>query len=79
MKDGTIKSKLRGHKSTPGNNSAGKVLLFKLFRHCSKAYIHATLGPNPKYYCLAMRCKINPDSIVYYDCWRGYNILKFII
>ena len=79
MRDGTIKSKILRHKGMRGHNTAGKVLLFKLFRRGSKVYIHLTLGPNPKYYCLAMRCKINPDSIVYYDCWRGYNILKFII
>ena len=79
MRDGAIKSKLRRHKGICGHDAAGKVLLFKLFRRGSKVYIHVTLGPNPKYYCLAMRGKINPDSIVYYDCWRGYNIVKFII
>ena len=79
MRYGAINSKLRKYKGMHGHNAVGKVLLFKLFRSGSKVYIHIALGPNSKYYCLAMRCKINPDSIVYYDCWRGYNILKFII
>ena len=79
MRDGTIKSKLHRPKGIRGHNATGKVLLFKLFTRGSKVYIHVTLMLNQKYYCLAMRCKINPDSIVYYDCWRGYNILKFII
>ena len=79
MRDGTIKSKLLRHKGMRRHNAVGKVLLFELFRRGSKVYIHLTLGPNPKYYCLAILCKINPDSIVYYDCWRGYNIVKFII
>ena len=75
MRDGTRKSKLSRHKGIRGHDSVGKVLLFKLFRYGSKVYIHVTPEPNPKYYCLVMGRKINPDSIVYYDCWRGYNIL----
>jgi len=75
MRDDTRKSKPSGYKGIHGLDVVGKVPLFKLFRHGSKVYIQVTPEPNPKYYCLIMRRKIIPDSIVYYDCWRGYNIL----
>ena len=62
-------------KGKRGRGAAGKVPVFGLLKRGGKVYTKiipdassATLYPIIKH-------KIIPDSIVYSDCWRGYNVL----
>ncbi|VAW48802.1 Mobile element protein [hydrothermal vent metagenome] len=62
-------------KGKRGRGSAGKVPVFGLLKRGGKVYTKiipdvrsATLMP-------IIKRKVIPDSIVYSDCWRGYNAL----
>ena len=62
-------------KGKRGRGAAGKVPVFGLLKRKGRVYtkiIHdassATLLP-------IIQQKVVPDSIVYSDCWRGYNVL----
>ena len=62
-------------KGKRGRGAAGKVPVFGLLKRGEKVYTKvipnaslATLYPIIKH-------KVVPDSIVYSDCWRGYNVL----
>jgi transposase len=58
-------------KGKRGRGAGGKVAVFGLLKRVGKVYADAstaTLMP-------IITRKIIPDSIVYTDCWRGYNAL----
>ncbi len=62
-------------KGKRGRGAAGKVPIFGLLKHNGKVY--AAMIPDAKTQTLMpiIRQKVKPDSIVYTDCWRGYNAL----
>ena len=62
-------------KGKRGRGAAGKVPVFGLLKRNSKVY--AAMIPDAKTKTLMpiIREKVKPDSIVYTDCWRGYNAL----
>ena len=62
-------------KGKRGRGSAGKIPVFGLLKRGGRVYMKmipntasATLYP-------IIKRKVVPDSIVYPDCWRGYNVL----
>ena len=62
-------------KGKRGRGAAGKVPVFGLLKRNGKVY--AAMIPNASTTTLMpiIREKVKPDSIVYSDCWRGYNAL----
>ena len=65
-----------GHrKGKRGRGAAGKVPVFGLLKRGGKVY--TKIIPNARADTLMpiIQEKVIPDSIVYTDCWRGYNVL----
>ena len=65
-----------GHrKGKRGRGSAGKIPVFGLLKRGGRVY--TKIIPNAKSATLIpiIEHKVVPDSIVYSDCWRGYNVL----
>jgi transposase len=65
-----------GHrKGKRGRGAAGKVPVFGLLKRGGKVY--TKIIPNARGDTLMpiIQEKVIPDSIVYTDCWRGYNVL----
>ncbi len=62
-------------KGKRGRGAGGKVPVFGLLKRGGKVY--TKIIPDAKATTLMpiIRRKVIPDSIVYSDCWRGYNIL----
>lgn len=62
-------------KGKRGRGVGGKVPVFGLLKRNGKVY--AAIIPDAKTTTLMpiIRDKVKPDSIVYTDCWRGYNAL----
>ena len=62
-------------KGKRGRGAAGKVPVFGLLKRNGKVY--AAIIPDAKTKTLMpiIREKVKPDSVVYSDCWRGYNAL----
>ncbi len=62
-------------KGKRGRGAGGKVPVFGLLKRNGKVY--AAMIPDAKTKTLMpiIREKVQPDSIVYSDCWRGYNAL----
>ena len=65
-----------GHrKGKRGRGAGGKVAVFGLLQRGGKVY--AKIIPNAASATLMpiIEKKVSPDSIVYTDCWKGYNAL----
>ena len=62
-------------KGKRGRGSAGKVPVFGILKRGGKVYTQVISDAKSKTLIPIIRDKIQPDSIVYSDCWRGYNIL----
>ena len=65
-----------GHrKGKRGRGASGKVPVFGLLKRGGKVY--TKIIPDAKSATLMpiIQRKVIPDSIVYSDCWRGYNVL----
>ncbi len=65
-----------GHrKGKRGHGAAGKVAVFGLLKRNGK--VHVVIIPNASSQTLIpiIRQKIKPDSIVYTDCFRSYDVL----
>ncbi len=62
-------------KGKRGRGAGGKVPVFGLLKRNGKVY--AVMIPDAKARTLIpiIRQRVKPDSIVYSDCWRGYNAL----
>jgi transposase len=62
-------------KGKRGRGAAGKVPVFGLLKRGGKVY--TKIIPNARGDTLMpiIQEKVIPDSIVYSDCWRGYNVL----
>jgi transposase len=62
-------------KGKRGRGAAGKVPVFGILKRGGKVYTQVIPDAKSKTLMPIIRDKIRPDSIVYTDCWRGYNVL----
>ena len=62
-------------KGKRGRGAAGKVPVFGILKRGGKVYTQIIPDAAGKTLLPIIREKIQPDSIVYSDCWRGYNVL----
>jgi len=63
-------------KGKRGRGAAGKVPVFGILKRGGKVYIRVIPDAKSKTFMPIIQEKIQPDSIVYTDCWRGYNVLE---
>jgi transposase len=65
-----------GHrKENRGRGAAGKAPVFGLLKRGGKVYTKVINDASAANLLPIIKEKIIPDSIVYSDCWRGYNSL----
>ncbi len=65
-----------GHrKGKRGRGAAGKVPVFGLLKRGGKVYTKIIPDAKSSTLMPIIQNKVKPDSIVYTDCWRGYNVL----
>ena len=65
-----------GHrKGKRGRGASGKVPIFGLLKRSGKVYTKIISDASSLTLMPIIEQKIIPDSIVYTDCWRGYNAL----
>ena len=65
-----------GHrKGKRGRGAGGKVAVFGILKRGGKVYTQIILDAKTDTLMPIIRQKIEPDSIVYTDCWRAYNAL----
>jgi len=62
-------------KGKRGRGAVGKVPVFGILKRGGKVYTQVIPDAKSKTLMPIIREKIQPDSIVYSDCWRGYNVL----
>ena len=62
-------------KGKRGRGAAGKVAVFGMLKRGGKVYTQIVLDTKTKILMPIIRSRIEPDSIVYNDCWRSYNAL----
>lgn len=65
-----------GHrKGNGGRGAAGKVPVFGLLKRGGKVYTKIIPDASSTTLIPIIEKKVIPDSIVYSDCWKGYNVL----
>jgi len=62
-------------KGKRGRGAAGKVPVFGLLNRGGKVYAKIIPDASGATLIPIIKSKVVPDSIVYSDCWRGYNVL----
>ena len=62
-------------KGNRGRGAAGKVPVFGLLKRNGKVYTKTIPDASGASLLPIIERKVIPDSIVYSDCWRGYNVL----
>ena len=62
-------------KGKRGRGAAGKVPVFGLLKRGGRVYTQIIPDASSKTLMPIIERKVIPDSIVYSDCWRGYNVL----
>lgn len=62
-------------KGKRGRGAAGKVPVFGLLKRGGKVYTKIIPDASSHTLMPIIAHKVIPDSIVYSDCWRGYNVL----
>ena len=62
-------------KGKRGRGAAGKVPVFGILKRGGRVYTQVISDAKSNTLMPIIREKVQPDSIVYSDCWRGYNIL----
>ena len=62
-------------KGKRGRGAAGKVPVFGSLKRGGKVYTQVIPDAKSNTLMPIIQEKIQPDSIVYTDCWRGYNVL----
>ena len=62
-------------KGKRGRGAAGKVPVFGILKRGGRVYTQIIPDAASRTLMPIIRDKIQPDSIVYSDCWRGYNVL----
>ena len=58
-----------------GRGAAGKIPVFGLLKRGGKVYTKIISDASSATLIPIIERKVVPDSIVYSDCWRGYNVL----
>ena len=65
-----------GHrKGKRGRGASDKVPVFGLLKRSGKVYTKVIPDAKSSTLMPIIQKKVKPDSIVYTDCWRGYNVL----
>ena len=59
-----------------GRGSGGKIPVFGLLKRSGKVYTKIIPDASSETLYPIIERKVIPDSIVYSDCWRGYNVLN---
>ena len=62
-------------KGKRGRGSGGKIPIFGLLKHGGRVYTKIIVDASSNTLFPIIERKVIPDSIVYSDCWRGYNVL----
>ena len=62
-------------KGKRGRGAGGKIPVFGLLKRGGKVYTKIIPNASSKVLYPIIEHKVVPDSIVYTDCWRGYNVL----
>ncbi len=62
-------------KGKRGCGAAGKIPVFGLLNRGGKVYTKIIADASGATLIPIIKRKVIPDSIVYSDCWRGYNVL----
>ena len=62
-------------KGKRGRGAAGKIPVFGLLKRGGKVYTKIISDSSSATLLPIIERKVIPDSIVYLDCWRGYNVL----
>ena len=62
-------------KGKRGRGAAGKVPVFGMLKRGGRVYTQIIPDASSKTLMPIIERKVIPDSIVYSDCWRGYNVL----
>jgi len=62
-------------KGKRGRGAAGKVPVFGILKRGGKVYTQVIPDAAGKTLMPIIKERVQPDSIVYTDCWRGYNVL----
>ena len=62
-------------KGKRGRGAAGKVPVFGLLKRGGRVYTQIIPDAKSDTLIPIIERKVIPDSIVYSDCWRGYNVL----
>ena len=62
-------------KGKRGRGAAGKVPVFGLLKLSGKVYTKIIPDAKSSTLMPIIQSRVKPDSIVYSDCWRGYNVL----
>ena len=62
-------------KGKRGRGAAGKIPVFGLLKRGGKVYTKVIPDASSATLMPIIERKVIPDSIVYSDCWRGYNVL----
>ena len=62
-------------KGKRGRGAGGKVPVFGLLKRGGKVYTKIIPDASSATLMPIIARKVTPDSVVYTDCWRGYNVL----
>lgn len=62
-------------KGKRGRGAGGKVPVFGLLKRGERVYTKIILDASGSTLIPIIESKVVPDSIVYSDCWKGYNVL----
>jgi len=62
-------------KGNRGRGAAGKIPVFGLLKRGGRVYTKIIPDASSATLLPIIERKVIPDSIVYSDCWRGYNVL----
>ncbi len=62
-------------KGRRGRGAAGKIPVFGLLKRGGRVYTKIIPDASSATLYPIIERKVTPDSIVYSDCWRGYNVL----
>lgn len=62
-------------KGKRGRGAAGKIPVFGILKRGGKVYTRIIPDASSRTLYPIIERKVIPDSIVYTDCWRGYNVL----
>jgi len=63
------------HKGKRGRGAAGKVPVFGLLKRGGRVYTKIIPDASSRTLIPIIESKVVPDSVVYSDCWKGYNTL----